>query len=117
VLWPSASGNPDTDDVYFGTNPNPGPSEFQGNQTQTTFVPGYLGKNTWYYWPIDEVNAGETNRSFRCWQNSGPIRTGPWLRPPRCAVSRTASPGHPWSVWRGCWSSSPSVRTDGRLRS
>jgi len=57
---PSASSNLDTDDVYFGTNPNPGPSEFQGNQTQTTFDPGYLGKNVWYYWRIDEVNAGGT---------------------------------------------------------
>jgi len=59
LSWTAGSGA-DSHDVYFGTNPNPGPSEFQGNQTETTFVPGYLGKNTWYYWRIDEVNAGGT---------------------------------------------------------
>ncbi|HUW82219.1 MAG TPA: Calx-beta domain-containing protein [Phycisphaerae bacterium] len=59
LSWTAGSGA-DSHDVYFGTNPNPGPSEFQGNQTDTTFVPGYLGKNTWYYWRIDEVNAGGT---------------------------------------------------------
>ena len=46
--------------MYFGTNPNPGPSEFQGNQTDTTFTPGYLDKLTDYYWRIDEVNEGGT---------------------------------------------------------
>jgi hypothetical protein len=59
LSWTAGSGA-DSHDVYFGTNPNPGASEFQGNQTQTTFDPGYLGKNTWYYWRIDEVNAGGT---------------------------------------------------------
>mgnify|MGYP001085340912 CR=1 FL=1 len=59
LSWTAGSGA-DSHDVYFGTNPNPGPSEFQGNQTETTFDPGYLGKNTWYYWRIDEVNAGGT---------------------------------------------------------
>jgi len=46
--------------VYPAPDPTPGASEFQGNQTETTFAPGYLGKNTWYYWRIDEVNAGGT---------------------------------------------------------
>ena len=59
LSWTAGSGA-DSHDVYFGTNSNPGPSEFQGNQPGTTFDPGYLGKNTWYYWRIDEVNAGGT---------------------------------------------------------
>jgi len=59
LSWTAGSGA-DSHDVYFGTNPNPGPSESQGNQAQTTFDPGYLGKNRWYYWRIDEVNAGGT---------------------------------------------------------
>jgi len=59
LSWTAGSGA-DSHDVYFGTNPNPGPSEFQGNQADTTFDPGYLGKNTWYYWRIDEVNAHGT---------------------------------------------------------
>jgi hypothetical protein len=56
LSWTAGSGA-DSHDVYFGTNPNPGPSEFQGNQSGTTFDPGYMGKNTWYYWRIDELNA------------------------------------------------------------
>jgi len=45
-------------DVYFGTNPAPGPGEFQRNQTETTtFDPGPMTIRTTYYWRIDEVNA------------------------------------------------------------
>jgi len=47
-------------DVYFGTNPTPGASEFQGNQPDTTFDPGDLVKLTMYYWRIDEVNDSGT---------------------------------------------------------
>jgi hypothetical protein len=59
LSWTAGAGA-DSHDVYFGTNPSPGPSEFQDNQAGTTFDPGYLAKNTWYYWRIDEVNAGGT---------------------------------------------------------
>jgi len=59
LSWTAGSGAT-SHDVYFGTNPSPGPSEFQGNQPQTTFDPGYLGKLTWYYWRIDEVGDGGT---------------------------------------------------------
>jgi len=43
-------------DVYFGANPTPGPAEFKGNQTSTTFDPCVLDYNTTYFWAIDEVN-------------------------------------------------------------
>jgi hypothetical protein len=56
LSWTAGSGAT-SHDVYFGTNPNPGASEFQGNQTQTTFDTGSLTKRTWYYWRIDEVNS------------------------------------------------------------
>ena len=55
LSWTAGQGA-DSHDVYFGTNPNPGPAEFQGNQTETTFPTGSLSKLTWYYWRIDEVN-------------------------------------------------------------
>ena len=48
-------------DVYFGINPTPGPAEFQGNQTETTFIPGPLEFNTTYYWRIDETGPQGTN--------------------------------------------------------
>jgi hypothetical protein len=59
LSWTAGSGA-DSHDVYFGTNPNPGPSEFQGNQAGTTFDTGPLGKLTWYYWRIDTVSSGGT---------------------------------------------------------
>jgi hypothetical protein len=56
LSWTAGSGA-DSHDVYFGTNPNPGAGEFQGNQTGNTFDPGPLALDTTYYWRIDEVNA------------------------------------------------------------
>jgi len=47
-------------DVYFGTNPTPGPSQYKGNQAGTIFDPGTLSYNTTYYWRIDEKNASGT---------------------------------------------------------
>ena len=44
-------------DVYFGTNPTPGPNEFKVNQPTTTYNPGTLAVDTTYYWRIDEVEA------------------------------------------------------------
>jgi len=42
-------------DVYFGTNPTPGPNEFKVNQTATTYNPGTsIANSTTYYWRIDE---------------------------------------------------------------
>ncbi len=43
-------------DVYFGTSSTPGPGQFQGNQTGTTFDPGTLSYATDYYWRIDSVS-------------------------------------------------------------
>ena len=56
LTWLADSGA-DSHDVYFGTNPDPGEVEFQGNQTGTTFDPGTLANSTTYYWRIDEVNG------------------------------------------------------------
>ncbi len=65
---------PDAFDVYFGTNPTPGASELQGQQTETTFEPGHLQAETTYYWRVDMVTLGvpttgevwefETSQSF-----------------------------------------------------
>jgi hypothetical protein len=46
-------------DVYFGTDPTPDDSEFQGNQTGTSFDLGTLAMQTTYHWRVDEINAGE----------------------------------------------------------
>ncbi|NIO62429.1 MAG: hypothetical protein GTN71_17180, partial [Anaerolineae bacterium] len=59
LSWTAGSGA-DSHDVYFGTDPTPDGTEFQGNQTQTTFDPGTMANSTTYYWRIDEVNAGGT---------------------------------------------------------
>jgi len=44
-------------DVYFGTNPVLGSSEFQGSQAGTTFDPGPLLPGTTYYWQIVEQSS------------------------------------------------------------
>ncbi|MFK7912262.1 MAG: sialate O-acetylesterase [Akkermansiaceae bacterium] len=67
--------------VYFGTNPTPGISELQGNQTGTTFDPSVLANGT-YYWRIDEVNAdGVTTGpvwSFSVGSPAKAFRPMPW---------------------------------------
>jgi hypothetical protein len=72
LSWVAGSGA-DSHDVYFGTALTPGPGEFQGNQSGTTFDPGPLDVFTSYFWRIDEVNAGGTTTgevwSFRTAQS------------------------------------------------
>jgi len=59
LSWTEGSGSTSSD-VYFGTDSTPDSSEFQGNQTATTYDPGTMSNNTTYYWRIDEVNASDT---------------------------------------------------------
>ncbi len=47
-------------DVYFGTDPTPDATEFQGSRTTTIFGPGTLAYGTTYYWRIDEINPQGT---------------------------------------------------------
>jgi len=53
VLSWTAGSNTLQHSVFFGTS---SPLVFQGTQSETTFVPGTLAKDTWHYWRIDEVN-------------------------------------------------------------
>jgi hypothetical protein len=57
VSW-SAGDEAISHDVYFGTDSTPDGSEFQGNQTGTSFDPGTLAMETTYSWRVDEINAG-----------------------------------------------------------
>ena len=41
-----------TNDVYFGTNPTPGPGEFQGSTTSSSWTLPLLAPLTTYYWQI-----------------------------------------------------------------
>jgi hypothetical protein len=73
-------------DVYFGTS---NPPTFQGNQSGTTFNPGFiLSRNTWYYWRIDEVNASGTTTGV-VWS----FRTGTGSTPPGQATNPNPSDG------------------------
>ncbi|MCX6345190.1 MAG: putative Ig domain-containing protein, partial [Armatimonadetes bacterium] len=60
-----------TYDVYFGTNPIPGPGEFKGNTPTTSWELPVLESDTLYYWKVVAKNAGA--------EASGPVwsfRTG-----------------------------------------
>ncbi|GEM_PF-570889 len=58
LSWAAGPGA-SSSNVYFGTNPSPGAGEFQDNRVETTFDPGTLAQNT-YYWRIDSVNSDGT---------------------------------------------------------
>jgi hypothetical protein len=47
-----------TNDVYFGTNPTPGVSQFQGSTTNATWSLPLLAPQTTYYWQIVAHNGG-----------------------------------------------------------
>ena len=94
-------------DVYFGTNPVPGPGEFQGNQAGTTFDPGSLASAMTYYWRIDEVNDDGTT--------TGPI-WGFTTEPPAQSTELHLSNMTPSSIpgSRDKWTASVQVEvTDG----
>jgi len=44
-------------DVYYGTNPTPGPAEYKGRQQYLVYWGGSVTPGTTYYWRIDEVEA------------------------------------------------------------
>jgi len=73
-------------DVYFGTDSTPDSTEFQGNQTATTFDPGTLTTSTTYYWRIDEVNSTNPASpwigqvwSFTTQSGTATLKKGPYL--------------------------------------
>jgi uncharacterized repeat protein (TIGR01451 family) len=49
-----------TNDVYFGANPTPGPAEYQGSTTNTSWTLPLLTPQTIYYWQI-AAHQGDTN--------------------------------------------------------
>jgi uncharacterized repeat protein (TIGR01451 family) len=57
VRTPTGSGSI-TNDVYFGTNPTPGPGEFQGSTTGSSWTLPLLAPLTTYYWQIIAHKGG-----------------------------------------------------------
>lgn len=66
LSW-TAGAYAESHDVYFGTNPEPGEGEFQGNQTETTYVLGTLANDMTYYWRIDEIDSEMTVHTGIVW--------------------------------------------------
>jgi uncharacterized repeat protein (TIGR01451 family) len=60
LAWSSGAvpGEIITNDVYFGTNPTPGPAEFQGTTLGTTWTVPNLLPLTTYYWQIVARKTG-----------------------------------------------------------
>ena len=60
LTWTPASGAI-LHDIYFGTNPTPGPPEYKTTVTDPTYTPpGGLADGTTYYWRIDELDGATT---------------------------------------------------------
>ena len=55
-----------TNDVYFGVNPTPGPAEFQGSTTNTSWALPLLAPLTTYYWQIIAHRVGSATGAV--WQ-------------------------------------------------
>ncbi|MBI5384185.1 MAG: M36 family metallopeptidase [Verrucomicrobia bacterium] len=62
LLWQSGAmpGEIITNEIYFGTNPTPGPAELLGSTTSTTWSLPTLAPLTTYYWQIVARKTGVT---------------------------------------------------------
>jgi hypothetical protein len=60
------SPGPLSNDVYFGTNPTPGPQQFQGSTTNSSWNLPLLSPQTTYYWQIVAHRGGTTTGAV--WQ-------------------------------------------------
>jgi len=83
LSWTAGAGAA-SHDVYFGTDPTPddqggGKSEFQGNQTSTTFDPCTLAATTTYYWRIDEKDGGTVTGDVWSFTTGTPPEVHPYL--------------------------------------
>jgi len=74
LAWSSPGVTATSFDVYFGTNPNPGTAELQGNTIQQHWFTPQLQRNTTYYWRILARNHAGTTLgpvwSFTTWSTS-----------------------------------------------
>jgi alpha-tubulin suppressor-like RCC1 family protein/Zn-dependent metalloprotease len=62
LSWQSGAmpGEVITNDVYFGTNPTPGPGELLGTTTNTSWTLPVLAPQTTYYWQVVARKTGTT---------------------------------------------------------
>jgi hypothetical protein len=86
-------------DVYFGTT---SPGIFQICQPNTTFEPGLLDKNTWYYWRIDEMNpGGATAGAVWSFKTGSPPDPATEPNPPYGSVGIRTDPVLSWVAGAG----------------
>jgi hypothetical protein len=89
-------------DVYFGTA---SPGIFQICQSNTTFEPGLLDKNTWYYWRIDEMNpGGATAGAVWSFKTGSPPDPATEPNPPYGSVGIRTDPVLSWVAGAGATS-------------
>jgi len=89
-------------DVYFGTT---SPGIFQICQPNTTFEPGLLDKNTWYYWRIDEMNpGGATAGAVWSFKTGSPPDPATEPNPPYGSVGIRTDPVLSWVAGAGATS-------------
>ncbi|UCG56029.1 MAG: LamG domain-containing protein [Phycisphaerales bacterium] len=74
LQW-TPGGSAASHDVYFGTNPTPGPDEYRGKQTWAVYWhQGGLTPLTTYYWRIDEIEQDGTIHTGNVWSfTSAPL--------------------------------------------
>jgi hypothetical protein len=67
-------------DVYFGTEPDLGTSEYQGRQNHATFdLPKLLLAKTTYYWRIDKVDKDNKVTKGKVWSFTTESKKGRFL--------------------------------------
>ncbi len=82
--WAS-SGNADSYDVYFGTDPTPGPGDFRGSTSDSNWALPTLHYSTQYYWRI--VAKNDCGNSYE-----GPTWEFTTRSDPCPAIGATGSP-------------------------
>ncbi len=110
----TASAIASKQDVYFGTNPQPGQAEFKARQSagQSVSVQSVLEPGATYYWRVDTIEADGTMHPGKVWSFTAMPLTAHFPSPSDGALWRATGTKLGWAAGQGAVSHTVFFGTD-----